>query len=189
MSFTIKLTDISTLETEGMMASTLHFNIMCVWVEHNIPITTSQDFWIVDPFWVNKLHGGLYRQIFRAIPPYPKLLFVPTIYKNHWSLYTIVNFVGHNLGSLRGGIIYMDRFGVMAVEEITGVVLEAVKIVWGEWYREEEIPTGPINVMKCPLQPNATDCGFYIMHCIQRIYEELLSGSGGAQLCVSTLSR
>jgi hypothetical protein len=58
MSFTIKLTDISTLEMEGMMTSTLHFNIMCIWVEHNILIITSQDFWIIDPFWVNKSMVG-----------------------------------------------------------------------------------------------------------------------------------
>jgi hypothetical protein len=71
----------------------------------------------------------------------------------------------------------------MAVEKITGLVFEAMEIVWGGWCREEKILAGPINVMKCPVQPNATDCGFYVMNCIQRIYEELLFGLGRTTIC------
>ena len=85
MSFTMKPTDVNALEIEGLMASTLHFNLLSIWMEHNIPIVTSQDFWIV-----NNMHDGMHHQVFSQIPPYPKLLFIPVLYMNHWTLYTFL---------------------------------------------------------------------------------------------------
>jgi hypothetical protein len=78
-----------------------------------LPVTISHKFWIVDPIWVQMVKNNKVETLADNIPLNINIVFIPTLYIEHWTLWTIYNLLGGKVE-----ILFMDPLNNIASSDL-----------------------------------------------------------------------
>ena len=67
------------------------FDLFYMWLEYMLPVTVSHKFGIVDPMWVQMVKINKVETLAYNIPLNMNIVFILTLYMEHWTLWTICN--------------------------------------------------------------------------------------------------
>ncbi|MCO5594497.1 hypothetical protein L7F22_048528 [Adiantum nelumboides] len=177
-------------EFTNIEASTKTINLLALWLEHTMPSNVMDQVWFVDSLWYDfMLDMPAERALsnyFGSIDLLAKLFtFFPIVENNHWTL--VVYYNGHlrrlpGLPRGQSAILSFDSLGMTTCERYLSTVHRALthfaKHASNDGVRAElELASSMclVSSIETPRQPNAIDCGYYVMSCIRLLIKGGLS--------------
>ncbi|KAI5054555.1 hypothetical protein GOP47_0030521 [Adiantum capillus-veneris] len=174
-------------------ASTRTMNLFAMWMEYTLGSDVLMQVMLVDSMWYSVVDATLGKQdSMRVLHNFfgerdfgeCVLTFFPIIYREHWTccvMYLATHAKTAGLRRRKNHILYYDPLGWMTMMDIVAVLHSAMEAM-AQGVKAHDVQHAllepatkfELKVLKGPIQPNAIDCGFYVMAAIRYIIQSCL---------------
>ena len=126
MAVDVTKSKLETMCKDGEMTSTWMMKLFTMWMEYSLPSEMTEQFTIVDPFWVHQHKQAAKGQdILRKVVE-RDFIFIPIVVQGHWVLWTKM---WHKVSKLTNATIFCDTLNNATIDTVRSLTDIAIQTI------------------------------------------------------------